>query len=77
MANQKQVTVTVAGSGRTYEVPVTPGDDSEDVLWEVVDDEENYTLRRGNDEVIDSGTDVYHHVDGGEALFAATDPIVG
>lgn len=77
MAQDKVITVTVAGSGRSYDIPVSPGDEPDDVLWEVVDDEDEYSLRRGDGDVIEPGTDVHEAVEEGEVTYAATDPVVG
>jgi hypothetical protein len=77
MANDKMITVTVAGSGQSFEVPVSPGDEPSDVLWQVVDDEDEYSLRTGENETIGPGTDVHEAVDNGEVMFAATEPVVG
>lgn len=77
MAEEKIITVTVAGSGRSYEVPVSPGDQPDDILWEVVDNEEEYSLRRGDGEVIDADTDIHDAIDEGEVTYAATEPVVG
>jgi hypothetical protein len=77
MAEEKLITVTVAGSGRSFDVPVEPGDQPDDVLWEVVDEEDEYSLRRGDGDVIEPGTDLYESVDEGEVTYAATEPVVG
>ncbi len=77
MADQKEISVTVAGSGRSYDVPVAPGDQPDDILWEVVDDEGEYELRRGNDETLDPDVDIHDAVEDGEALYATTQPVVG
>lgn len=77
MADEKIITVTVAGSGRSFEVPVAPGDQPDDVLWEVVDNEDEYTLRRGDGEAIDPETDIHEEIDEGEVTYAATEPVVG
>lgn len=77
MAQEKVITVTVAGSGRSYEIPISPGDQPSDVLWEVVDDEDNYSLRRGDGDVIDPETNLYDALDEGEVTYASTDPVVG
>jgi len=77
MTEDKIITVTVAGSGRSFEVPVSPGDQPDDVLWEVVENEDEYTLRRGDGEKIDPGTDIYDEIEEGEVTYAATEPVVG
>ncbi|WP_435064461.1 hypothetical protein [Halobaculum sp. EA56] len=77
MAEEKIITVTVAGSGRSFEVPVSPGDQPDDVLWEVVENEDEYSLRRGDGDVIDPDTDVHEEIDEGEVTYAATQPVVG
>jgi len=77
MAEQKFITVTLPGSGRSYEIGIEPGDNPNDVLWEVVDDQDNYSLRRGDGEVLDPGTNLFEELDAGEVTYAATEADVG
>lgn len=77
MAEDKIITVTVAGSGRSFEVPVSPGDQPDDVLWEVVENENEYTLRRADGDEIAPDVDVHEEIDEGEVTYAATEPVVG
>jgi hypothetical protein len=77
MTEDKIITVTVAGSGRSFEVPISPGDQPDDILWEVVENEDEYTLRRGDGEKIDPGTDIHDEIEEGEVTYAATEPVVG
>lgn len=79
MTEQKQITVTVAGSGESNEVSVLPGDQTRDVLSQVVENqrEAEYTLRRGDGEQVDDDVDLHETLEAGEATFAATEAVVG
>lgn len=77
MTDQKSITVTVAGTGDNSEVPLSPGDQVSDVLPVVVENEDEYVLRRADGEQLSQEADLHESLDAGEITYAITEPVVG
>ncbi|MDS0476808.1 hypothetical protein [Natrinema sp. 1APR25-10V2] len=78
MTENKQVSVTMPGSGKTQGVTVQPGDRPRDVLARTVDtDPDGYSLRSGSGTAFDPDTNVFKAVDDGDVLYGSSPMVVG
>jgi hypothetical protein len=77
MTHAKNVEVRMSGTGETRQATVQPGMKPREVLAQAVGgNPENYLLRDGTQR-FDDQADVHQHVDTGQPLIGATDPVEG